>query len=322
VRHLEFDAVHAQNGFVAATTTGGHFEDIVVLDTCGQGFPTGFLPVGGIVGHATTATLVRCDVRASPGSARPAPEAFGGLVGHAIDTSIADSTVTWSVNASLIAGYGGGLVGLLEGGSVERSSFDGRLAVGYLIGGVGGIAGNATNATLRDVHSSGRLLSDSFPVGGIAGYADGCVIERASSTALIHGFRLGGLVGSADETTIVDSWARADLQCYQEAGARAGGLVQDQAGGSITSSWSASTYGPCEAFGGLVETGSGTPSVAASYWDTTVSGVSTSAGGTGLTTAQMTAEASYVGWDFEGTWTITEGQSYPCHVDATPCPTP
>lgn len=39
-----------------------------------------------------------------------------------------------------------------------------------------------------------------------------------------------------------------------------------------------------------------------SYWDTTSSGVASSASGTGKTTAQMQQKATYAGWDFDNTW--------------------
>lgn len=47
------------------------------------------------------------------------------------------------------------------------------------------------------------------------------------------------------------------------------------------------------------------------YWDTQTSGCATSDGGTGKTTAQMKAQATFTSWDFVATWGINEGVSYP-----------
>ena len=58
--------------------------------------------------------------------------------------------------------------------------------------------------------------------------------------------------------------------------------------------------------GGLLANLTGGGSVTSSYWDTIVSGLSTSAGGTGRTTTELQNPATlatiYVGWDFTTIW--------------------
>jgi hypothetical protein len=51
--------------------------------------------------------------------------------------------------------------------------------------------------------------------------------------------------------------------------------------------------------------------VTASYWDTETSGLTTSAGGTGRTTAEMKQQSTFVDWDFDTVWQIDEGETYP-----------
>jgi hypothetical protein len=48
-----------------------------------------------------------------------------------------------------------------------------------------------------------------------------------------------------------------------------------------------------------------------SFWDTETSGMATSFGGTGLTTAEMQTESTFTGWDFVDVWYMLEGGSYP-----------
>ena len=50
-----------------------------------------------------------------------------------------------------------------------------------------------------------------------------------------------------------------------------------------------------------------------SFWDTQTSGQATSAGGTGLTTAQMMTQSTYTGagWDFTNTWFMIDGNTRP-----------
>lgn len=54
---------------------------------------------------------------------------------------------------------------------------------------------------------------------------------------------------------------------------------------------------------------SGSSTVTNSYWDTQTTGQTSSAGGTGKTTADMKKQVTYDGWD-ESIWKITNGQ-YP-----------
>jgi len=61
--------------------------------------------------------------------------------------------------------------------------------------------------------------------------------------------------------------------------------------------------------------------VTASFWDTETSGLTTSAGGTGIPTALMQMESTFTsaGWDFadetengtEDIWWILDGRDYP-----------
>jgi hypothetical protein len=71
--------------------------------------------------------------------------------------------------------------------------------------------------------------------------------------------------------------------------------------------------------GGLIAINSGT--VSGSFWDTQTTGMATSAGGTGKTTAQMLQEATFASWDMAAVahgdinpssiWNIVDGGSYP-----------
>jgi hypothetical protein len=48
----------------------------------------------------------------------------------------------------------------------------------------------------------------------------------------------------------------------------------------------------------------GVVSIAGCYWDAERSGRGVSAGGVGVSTAEMSSEGTYVGWDFAGVWDI------------------
>jgi hypothetical protein len=132
--------------------------------------------------------------------------------------------------------------------------------------------------------------------GGLAGWNYGS-ITNCSSTGIVraHG-SAGGLVGHNSGSI---------SNCYSTStvigDGRAGGLVGANGGGygCITDCYSAGPVSGKNKVGGLVgenEYGN----TASSFWDTQTSGQTTSAGGLGLTTAQMQDVGTYLsaGWDF------------------------
>ncbi|MHC4207934.1 MAG: GLUG motif-containing protein, partial [Planctomycetota bacterium] len=126
---------------------------------------------------------------------------------------------------------------------------------------------------------------------------------------------IGGLVGS-NMGSITSCYSTGSV-CGDKG---VGGLVGYNRG-NITTSYSACmVIGNQQLVGGFV--GFGDPSyITASFWDIEASGQTTSAGGIGLTTAEMQTADTFLeaGWDFvdeieNGTddiWWINEGQDYP-----------
>ena len=167
--------------------------------------------------------------------------------------------------------------------------------------------------TVRNVGLINELLTSHFDVGGLAGenfgtvsqsYVTGNVsgvsyvgalvgvndpsgsITQSFATAQANGggggADIGGLVG-INQGAITYSYATGEVTF---SGLGAGGLVGINSGGSITQSYAIGLiYGSGFAAGGLV--GGGAGNVTVSDWDTQTAGRSTSAGGTGLTTAQL-----------------------------------
>jgi hypothetical protein len=81
--------------------------------------------------------------------------------------------------------------------------------------------------------------------------------------------------------------------------------------GTVRNCYSSGRVSAPKNVGGLVGALSMEGSVISSYWDRQTSGRNTSAGGTGKTTAEMKRTATFIGWDFENIWTISEGVDYP-----------
>jgi hypothetical protein len=187
----------------------------------------------------------------------------------------------------------GGLVGVLNGGLIRYSYVDAyvygqsTLALGKGDQ-IGTLVGDVESGTIEASASSGIAYGGNF-VGGLVGYNSGTISNSHSSA------NANARVGKAQ-----------DGQYYGDSG----GLVGRNAFGSVTNSYargnvivrtSANVPG-----GGLI--GKSIGAVVGGYWDVTTSWQSTSAGGTGLSDAQMRQQSSFAGWDFVGVWTM---QTYP-----------
>jgi hypothetical protein len=218
-----------------------------------------------------------------------------------------------------LVGFNGGLVGS-NSGIVSQCYSTGAVSGTYWVGGLvgsndgsltecycsGTVSGNgsvgglvAQNAgTVTQCYSTGAVNSSGSTVGGLVGYnrTFGTVTQCYSTGVVSGGVRVGGLAAENDGHV---------TYCYS-AGAvsgteRVGGLVGEDSYGTVTQCYSSGTVTGTSSVGGLV--GSGFyGSVTASFWDTQTSGQTTSAGGTGKTTAQMCDPNTFraAGWDFVG----------------------
>lgn len=165
----------------------------------------------------------------------------------------------------------------------------------------GSLAG-FSSGTLRNCYvEGGSVTGQDGYVGGLVGYNRGRMIACYSATTVAGDSYVGGLAGGNY------SWI---VHCYSTSAVSGqgdvGGLVGYNAG-CITDTYSA---GPVEgegSVGGLVgrTMGSGRSGGSAeinSFWDVETSGLTQSAGGTGLSTEQMYDPHTFMalGWDFVG----------------------
>ncbi len=136
----------------------------------------------------------------------------------------------------------------------------------------------------------------------LVGVIRGGTIAACYTTGKVtgNGGRFGGLAGSIFGGSIASSYSTA----YVSGPSQIGGLLGYRYNGSVTNSYStgrvARSSGTATSIGGLIgdsrATASGT--VSNSYWDTSTSGQTTSAGGsgvTGKTTRQLQIVTSYTG---------------------------
>ena len=148
-----------------------------------------------------------------------------------------------------------------------------------------------TNANVTGSSIAGILLALNRGSAIVACYTTGKIAGNS---------RIGGLVGSNNAGSIASSYSTA----YVSGPSQIGGLLGYRHNGSVTNSYStgrvARSSGTATSIGGLIgdsrATASGT--VSNSYWDTSTSGQTTSAGGsgvTGKTTRQLQTPTGYTG---------------------------
>ncbi|HXF54376.1 MAG TPA: YDG domain-containing protein, partial [Hyphomicrobiaceae bacterium] len=167
--------------------------------------------------------------------------------------------------------------------------------------------------SIRNSYATGNVSGNDY-VGGLVGDNSGLTENSYATGAVAGRDNVGGLAG-LNGVQISNSYATGAVS----GSTAVGGLVGLSGYSSaIGYSYATGSVSGTSSVGGLVGYDSlGT--VTASFWDTDTSGQATSAGGTGLTTAQMKSLSTYTaaGWDIDdagGTgkvWRIYEGDTYP-----------
>jgi len=206
----------------------------------------------------------------------------GTLAGTVRNSNVTNTYATGDVNAYYLWTSVGGLIGYFWDSNISNSHFSGNVKYGQHS--KGGLIGGSGNSIISHCYSTGTVTGYGYSVGGLVGYINNSLVTNSWSTSTVSagaGYYVGGIVGRYyDSNSIVSN-------CYST--------------GAVT----AGMY-----YGGLAGYGAGT--ITGSYYDSTTSGRSDNTGkGVPKTTAQMKQQATFVGWDFNVIWNITEGVTYP-----------
>jgi hypothetical protein len=269
--------IDAADGYYTGGLAGA--SDGIIENCYVSGSINGDSYVGGLAGYnGNSVTNCSADVHVS------GVDSIGGLVGaNGSDAIIADSFTNCSVDGDTFVG---GLVGGNYG--TIRNCFAASLVWG--ISGAGGLTGDNYHGTITKSYTTG--------------YTEGTIL-------------VGGLVGFNDSSRITDCYARG----FVSGNSKVGGLVGENHSGSpscspcslITGCYSAGYVSGTTDTGGLV--GKSVFGIVGPdcFWDVNESGVSSSAGGMGKTTAEMKTQSTFTdaGWDFTDTWKIQNGVTYP-----------
>jgi len=220
---------------------------------------------------------------------------FGGLCGscnsiinsYATGNIIVDQNTVGGMSGSQLPNYlplnVGGLAGSLSGAAINS----------YFVGNI-----TLTPVSKISTPSPTTFVGWATNIGGLVGVVSSQTLEtgvancysRANITIDGNVNRIGGLIGILNARDVNDSYYTGNLNISGISNTHIGGLIGKKEDTSV---------------------------VNYSYWNTQTSGYSSSAGGLGRTTTQMTYpydSNTYVGWDFENVWaidpTINDGYPY------------
>jgi hypothetical protein len=274
---------------------------------------------------------------------------FIGLFGLIVDSTVRDVNL---VNVNIHATANDAIVGGLVGGTsintgshvISDVAVSGRVRCGIAVSDCGGIAGFSTYALARlsssaDVSGgvfagglvglNGGQINDSFATGNVrsnVGNADvGGLVGDSFAGGILRSFATGTVIGGAAASVggLVGGSAAPIKQSFASGmveggmGSTVGGLVGANGfAASIDQSLSVGFVSRADAasVGGLVGASFLAPIPTNSYWDLGTSDVPSSAGGLGLTTAQLHGGLP-AGFD-PNVWAISKGVSYPFLNDA------
>jgi hypothetical protein len=268
---------------------------------------TGAEYVGGLVGDNHFGTVSNCYATGSVTGNR----SVGGLVGRNYDSTVSNSYSSGSVTGE---GDVGGLAGRNDG-TVSNSYSTGTVSGDQ---NVGGLVGMEWNGAVSNSYSTGNVTGDGW-VGGLVGYNYKGTMSNSYSTGNVTGtWGTGGLVGG-NIGTVSNSYSSGNVIGDKYVG----GLVGFMNTGTVSNSYSTGSVTGNDDVGGLLGANWG-GTVSNSFWDTETSGQTTSAGGTGKTTAEMKSIATFSGaaWNIIAVanlgsrnpsymWNIVSGLTYP-----------
>lgn len=257
------------------------------------------------------------------GGSLTANDKIGGLAG-----TVYQATVTNCHSSVDIIGGGtaGGLIGWSQLSTITSCSATGTV---WGWSNLGGLIGYSWHDTLVSNCFATGLVSASSTAGGLIGIIEESVVKMCYATGNVQSYsasisndRFGGFTGYAmglnGMALIENSYALGNVSCTFSGdyiySSMMGGFVGYNYQTPVVNCYSKGTAvgnGFVGGFSGRIITG-GTYASTNCFWDTQTSGLSSSADGTGKTTAQMKTQSTFTGWDFSTpVWDIVSGAAYP-----------
>ena len=275
----------------------GEFKNGTLINTSAQGTITAEGEMAGGINGKTWASHVKSCVANVDVSGQAK---VGGITGsiHLYSSKILKTNAQGTVYAT--NNMAGGLAGVsLDNADIENSEADVEVTATAQAGGL--VGKNGQHSSILASSAKGNVVCSDSMAGGLVGYNTYYgTIENCYATGNVEGdSKTGGLIGS-NESSVLTSYSTGTVTGNNNTG----GLIGDDNGGSVSDA----------------------------FWDKETSGLTSSAAGTGKTTAEMKDVATFTdintagldsAWDFvnnpnndsqsDDYWTLTpeENQGYP-----------
>jgi hypothetical protein len=300
------DGYPYQMGGLVGYNSGGTIEN-----SHAKGNVNGWETIGGLVGENSGGLVVNSY---AVGDVSGNEEYIGGLVGtNGYNSTIRNSYATGTVSGVYSVG---GLIGynnsLVEGSYHKTGTVTGLQRIGGLVG--------DNSGTISESYSESNISGNQY-LGGLSGYSGYGEIRFSYATGNVSatsGVRVavGGLVGSAQNTSINDCYAIGTVSGGSEVGGLVGYLSIES---SVANCYATGQVSGSSSVGGLIgskTTSDVIPTVDDSYYDSETTSQSDNSGkGIPKTTTEMKTLSTYTdtGWNFETFWGINplENGGYP-----------
>ncbi len=175
-----------------------------------------------------------------------------------------------------------------------------------------GFFGLLAGGTVFNLGLENVVVNGKDKVGCFAGKIHEGSVMNSYAKGEVHatGVEAGGFAGRIEFSNVSNSYAKASVS----GSAEVAGFVGHALLGSITNCYSSGAVTGSSTTGGLVASIEQNCTISSSYWDKETSNQTTSAGGTGKTTAEMKNIITYENWEFPEVWHIDYGganEGYP-----------
>ena len=295
--HSTSDVSGGDNSYYLGGLCGRNYQGTITGCHAG-GAVTGDDELGGLCGNSYLGIINDCSATGAV-VGRIGSWGLGGLCGSSNYGSISNCYATGTITGSDESYDLGGLCGWSED-IITNSYATGAVTGGNDSSGLGGLCGNNYFGTISNCYAIGTVtgVNNSYQLGGLCGNNRGSINDCYATGAITgednsEGF--GGLCGENDSGGIITN-------CYAT-GAVTSGNISDELGGLCGDNF------------GVISN---------CFWDTETSGMATSDGGIGKTTAEMQMQSTFTdapaSWDFVGedvngyddTWRLClDGTDYP-----------
>ncbi len=225
-----------------------------------------------------------------------------GLFGYTNNATIENLAVT---NIDILGDeFVGGLVGVNDYSSTISNSYTTGSISGN--GQIGGLVGANSHSTINNSYSTSSINGNNF-IGGLIGNNVGSSTSNSYSTGNVVGnLVVGGFMGHNWDSSVINSYSKGIVNGNNKVGGFVGWIYDYS---TINKCYSiGSVSGDGDNVGGLAgDNDNYFSTVENSFWNVETSGQTTSAGGTGKTTAEMQDVATYTSlvtvgldepWDF------------------------